>query len=208
MSKFKFNISHKMPSNRDYYKKEINLLPADYNERKRKNIKIVSYALICFMLVGSMIGYSYYLEKIIKEKVNQRASIETQIQNLTETENEQGLILLLNARIEAKSAAIKSFELISPKIIPILNTLENNLPAGISFSSFDKSEEQLSIEGTSDTKKTVAEFLHNLKKEDIFESVVVDTISKEETEGNASGGFNFSMQCQFKREGSRDDESL
>jgi Tfp pilus assembly protein PilN len=197
-----------MPSKRDYYKKEINLIPADYNGRKKKDIKIISYVLICFMFAGLMIGYSYYLENVIKEKVNQKASIETQIQNLTETENKQELILLLNTRIDAKSTAIKSFELKSPKIIPILNTLENNLPAGLSFSSLDKSEELLSIEGMADTKKTVAEFLHNLKNEDIFESVVVDTISKEEIEGNASGGFNFYMHCQFKREGSSDDDSL
>ncbi|MBK5251156.1 MAG: PilN domain-containing protein [Peptostreptococcaceae bacterium] len=204
----KFNFSHKMPSNHDYFKKEINLLPEDYNNRKKKNIKFFSYIAICVIFIGAMVGYNYYLQKTIDNKISQKALIESKIAELTETENEQELILLLNSKIEVKSKAIMTFELISPKIIPILNTLENNLPAGLSFSSFDKTEEQMTIDGIADSQKTVAEFLHNLKAENLFESVVVESIYGQVEENGSNSYFYFTMQCKFKNEGGEDNDSL
>jgi len=150
-------------------------------------------------------GYAY-LDHSIKDRLEEKSEIEESIMALTETETDQGLILFLNSRVEAKTNAIMEFELVSPKIIPVLNSLENNMPAKLSFTSLKKDETILMIEGEAASQEVVAELLHNLKKEDLFDSVVVETISSDSLE--ISNGFYFIMQCQFKNMGGDDDVSI
>ncbi len=204
MSKLMF--AKKMPSKRDYLKKAINLIPDDLNNRKKKNTRRLLYSLVAILLIGSIAGYYVYLNNELNNKLEEKAEIEKIIMELTATENDQGLILYLNSRIEAKSKAIMEFELISPKVVPILNSLENNMPAKLSFTSLSKTETGLAIEGQAASQEVIAELLHNLKNEELFEYVVVETISKNSLE-NASDYY-FTMQCQFKNEGGDNDDSI
>jgi len=202
----KFIFSKKMPSKREYYKKEINLLPEDLGKRKKKYTRNFLYLLVVSLFVGSMAGGYLYLDIAIEDRVENKTIIENSILELTEKENDQELILFLNSRVEAKSKAIMEFELISPKIIPVLNTLENNMPAKLSFTSLSKNEAELLIEGEAESKEVIAELLHNLKNEDLFEYVVVETISKDSLEIETN--FYFTMQCLFKSIGGDDDVSI
>jgi len=204
MSKLRF--AKRTPSKREYLKKEINLLPEDLGQRKKKYTRNFIYFLALAIFIGSMAGGYIYLDLTMKEKVAEKTKLENSIMALTEKENDQGLILYLNSRVEAKSKAIMEFELISPKIIPVLNSLENNMPAKLSFTSLGKDETGLMIEGEASSQEVIAELLHNLKNEDLFESVVVETISTNSLENNQ--GFYFTMQCQFKNMGGDDDVSI
>ncbi|SRR6056297_509500 len=204
MNKFKFE--KRMPSKREYFKKEINLLPEDLENRKKKYTRNFLYFLAFAIFIGSMVGSYIYLDIATKDRIEEKAQIENSIMELTKKEKDQGLVLLLNSRVEAKSDAIMEFELLSPKIIPVLNTLENNMPARLSFTSLSKSETGLMIEGEAASQEAIAELLHNLKDEDLFEYVVVETVSKDSLENGSD--YSFTMQCQFKSIGGDDDVSI
>jgi Tfp pilus assembly protein PilN len=201
-------LPKKMPSKKDYLKKEINLLPEDISQRKKRKIRIFSYAFASILIISLMAGYNYRLDKTIEDMLGEKATIEAQIEGLTVTENEQLLIFALNSKIDEKANEIKAFELITPKAIPIINVLENTMPEGVSLSSLNRTEAGVSIIGVTDSRQSVAEYLHNLKNEDMFDSVVVNSISADILENGSSKTFRFSIDCKFKTIGGEEDDSI
>ncbi|GEM_PF-1648933 len=203
-----FGVSKKMPSIRDYLEKQMNLLPEDIVSSKKKNLKIILYALVITLFVFGAYGYNFWLDGVIVKKLEEKSLIETQINKITEDENEQQTIHIIKSRIEAKSDAVMRFELISPKVIPVLNSLENNMPKKVFLNSISKNGSELSLSGSADSQKSVAEYLHNLKEEDLFSYVAVESISENyENEDNKRIVY-FSMSCKFRMDGGGEDGSI
>ena len=185
----------------------MNLLPEDYNLRRDRTLKTLAAIMACLLFASFLFGYNLYLEKTIAAKIDEKAKLDDEVKNLASTETVQNLLIALNERIEAKAEAIKEIELSSPKMIPVLNVLESNLPYKTVFTSLNKSDAGLTLAGIADSQTDIAEFLHNLKKEDVFLSVTVSSITKAPSE-DAGLGYYFSMQCEFKQAEGGADESI
>ena len=203
-------IAKKATSDREYLRKEMNLLPPDIKIEKIRRLKRVSYGLLSLLIIAAIVVGNLWLNKTIEDRLSEKASIESKIKSLSNLESDQELFLAIDGRIESKSRAIKSFELISPKVIPVLNSLENNLPAGISLISASMSGTNLSLYGNADSQQTVAEYLHNLKSEDLYSSVVVESVSglEDGEDENLSSMIAFYMTCTFDSEGVDENGSI
>lgn len=200
-------FSLKKTGDKDYLKKEMNLLPQAYGERKRKTLKTLGATALCLAFAASLFAINLNLENTLKALELEKAELDRELAALYETEEDQELLVLLGERIDSKSEAIKAFELSAPKMTPILNILESHLPEDVLFSSLSKSDAGLTVTGIARNPVSVAEYLHNLKTEPIFESVVAGSISSSNSE-NAPEGFFFNIQCRFRKEGGDGNETL
>ena len=189
-----------LPDDKTYLQKEMNLLPGRCGERRARLLKRLPVAAAALLLVACLSVHGLHLERAIVRKQAESDRLKESIADLSETQNGQHLLEHLDNRIQAKSAVIKSFESATPKITPVLNILEKHLPLGIVFSSLNKTETELMIAGRADTQQTVAEYLHNLRSEPVFHSVVVRSITKN-PETRTGSGYTFNIQCRFTPKG-------
>ncbi len=183
---------------KDYSRKDINLLPKEYFNKKKLRYKALTISLTFILILSSASGYYYYLLNKI-EKVNQeKIRVESRIKDLTRTRNEQDIFLALENRVDAKLKLLKSIEENNASLVIITSIVEKNLPKDITFLNMNSnSDGNITISGVSGSNASIAQFIHNLKETNFFGDVFVSNITKNNISG--MNHYSFSLVCKYWR---------
>lgn len=184
-------------SNKEYKNKDINLLPPEYFNNKKKVYRGIYLAFLTTILVIAIGLFFYNLNKQTVDLQREIINLDKEIEMLSKDKMNQEVLSNLEQRINYKEELLKEIEKSNISIIVTLSIIENNLPKDISFINLNtNSDGNLTINGIATSDISIAEFIHNLKQEELFNNVFVGNITK--SSFNNRDTYSFNMICQYR----------
>lgn len=184
-------------SNKEYKNNDINLLPPEYFNNKKKVYRGIYSAFLTTILVLAIGLFFYNLNKETVDLQREIINLDKEIEMLSKDKMNQEVLSNLEQRINYKGELLKEIEKSNISIIVTLSIIENNLPKDISFINLNtNSDGNLTINGIATSDISIAEFIHNLKQEELFNNVFVGNITK--SSFNNRDTYSFNMICQYR----------
>jgi len=199
----KLNRHAKTPSLKDYRKKDINLLPDEIRVQK-KQTTFFSLLLICILLSALLVGTNYIQSKQAIKRIEEEIELErTKIANLKTSESLYGILSTHVTRIEYKDHILNDLDSLNHSPIKVFKLLEDSTPKDVIYLSVNfNSENLVQINGKSNSKESIADFLYNLKKVTVdknkfYTKVFVSQISESSDGTKTSNEYQFNIKCEF-----------
>lgn len=168
----------------------INLLPwREHQREKQKQRYIVLLALVALSSLGVMQGIGMFIEQLITNQ-NQRnqymqrqiAVLDIKIANIKDIRESKQALEQRIALIEQLQASRN----IAPKVIDELVRL---VPNGIAFRHLKRSNNQLQIEGISESNNRLSEFMRRIDQSPVFIEGELSSIVAGTTENETGSNF-------------------
>ncbi len=202
---------------KQYAKKNVNLLPQRYLQRKRRRYYTLLGVLVVVVLVA-LAGLEYYdTLNEVNQITSETDAVNREIQIRNSELNRINFLYSLRDAVESKVKILKDIQNTHASVTSIFRYIEESLPEGIVYLSIEfETENGIAISGRTKTKEEIPDFLHKIREMDRFAKVGIGTITKVE-EGIVTGTkhgnapiekkfeyYEFVFQCEL---GGEEDES-
>lgn len=152
---------------------KINLLPTVREVKKRETIR-QQMAVVIGAIIIEFIFIGYVNARIggqIKRTRNDISSTQSEIRKLEEIIKEVKDIEKKRNELEAKLKVIDNLEKGRVASVMILDELSKVIPEKMWITNYQESQNNLQLKGIALNNQTVAEFINNLEKSEIFQGV-------------------------------------
>ena len=152
---------------------KINLLPTVREVKKRETIRQQMAVVIGALVIGLLlIGYvNARINGQIKKTKNDIVTTRNEIKKLEEIIKEVKDIEKRRDELEAKLKVIENLEKGRVASVMILDELSKVIPEKAWIVDYQENNKNLKIKGIAQNNQTVAEFINNLEKSEIFQGV-------------------------------------
>jgi len=182
---------------KDYKKLDINLIPKEYLESKKRLYRAIISSFIAVMIITSISLYFYNLKLKTDNLLLESQNLAIKIEELNKNKYTQEILESIEEKILIKENHIKIIEEDNHLISIILVKLEEKIPKDIYFQSLNaNSNGNVTINGIAYDITSIAEFIHSLKEDDFFSNVFVGNISK--ITNNSRESYSFNLACEIK----------
>lgn len=200
MSLLKNNNALKKVRIEDLMKKDLNLYPYKNGKlsNKAKHKRLV--VLIAGAVVISLFGFCGYLfvqnAQLVGEIAVRNANLQVEYERL---KNQQMLDELLK-RVEYKSNLLDYIDSSNSSAILVIETIERNVPNEIQYINLDfVSDNTIRISCKTTNTEWIAKLVHQLKMENFFNDVFVESINLNKTPADPKNSteYEFQLICTF-----------
>lgn len=181
-------------------KKQLNLYPyknGKFSDKQRRTQIIVG---LLIAISVAMLGTSLFLYKqnsdMVKEIVSRKANLQIEQGRLS---NQRVLDELIK-RIEYKSTLLKFIDSGNTSAALVIETIERNIPSEIKYINLDfVSDSSIRISCQTSDQQWVAKLIHQLKSENFFDNIFVESINSSKTQLGITQTpeYEFQLICTF-----------
>lgn len=184
----------------DLMKKELNLYPYKNGKLSDRGKRIRIFALASGLTVLLIFGYCGYLfvqnNQLMSEIALRNANLQVEKERL---KNQQMLDQVLQ-RIGYKSDLLKYIDDTNSSAVLIIETIERNVPSEVQYINLDFiSDNTIRISCKTTNTEWIAKLVHQLKMENFFNDVFVESITLNQTSNDPSktSEYEFQLICTF-----------
>ncbi|NKB33402.1 MAG: pilus assembly protein PilN [Pseudomonadales bacterium] len=188
----------------------INLLPWRERlreERKREFLSIM--AGIVFIAGGLLFLVDRYFNGEIDNQVARNDFVGSEIQLLDEQVSEINQLRQQKEDIRARMNVITDLQGTRPVIVRLFDELVRTLPEGVFYSTLERSENTISIEGVAESYSRITELLRRLDESEWFAEPDISVISAAEgVEVAMNAAFVFTLSVNLELPNQNDGEEV
>lgn len=170
------------------------------NAKERKDDSYPLYILGAIVVLiifvhGAYTGVKFFYINTETKEYNEQLELPETKQKIAEAEiinDKLNLLTKYNDTLVEVDAAAKKVDVVTDDF---LIDVSKSVPKDMTFTKWSSRDSELTIEGTSTSRTSVAEFVHNIKQYSYFLVVHVDKIEVGETVGD---DYRFKLTCVWK----------
>lgn len=177
--------------------RELNLVPYEIRFKKERELKIRNYIagaaiLLCVLFVGVYVPKLRFISLKNKEaELKQQIELKSSIMNENQKINSE--INNINIYTDKINVITKDRVLVSNKI----ESIGKYIPQDINLFSLNYDNNSVTLNGTTKTYSSVAEFAANLQSSKEFKSVELSTINGEGVNNESTSKYNFTVVISY-----------
>lgn len=190
----------KQPSVEELMKKQLNLYPYKNGRLNSRQQRTRIYAGLAAALIVLLTSYSAYLYVQNKTMMNEIAVRSANLQIEKERLYNQQMLDELMKRIDYKSTLLQYIDKTNASATLVIDTIERNVPNEIQYINLDFiSENTIRISCQTTDQEWIAKLVHQLKLENFFDDVFVESIvlHRASQTGSPSDEYEFQLICTF-----------
>jgi len=177
--------------------KQINLLPEEIIRKRKEGKTYAASGIAAIVIVGFLCGTYIGIGREIGRLEMLNSKMENESGTLEMASEHQAFLDSVENRVEKKLQILRSIEEDNESFTAMFLSLEENLPTDIGFINVTGSSDgEIVINGTAGSEISVAELVHNLKEDGLFDKIFVSSIDKS---ANENSGCSFTLTCSFGR---------
>ena len=179
--------------------------PTEVKARSSANGESVKYAIIAasvFALAG--IAASAVTTVMKNNSQQKKDNLNMQIAAIQDVEEIINEYDRTKAKYDDAELMYDQTRTLNENVIMFIDALEANQPKGMVVTAFASDEEEVSIEGISDSYDSVAKLVKQLKQVECIDNVFVNSIDEEDNQSTGVKDYVFSFTCNYV---SMDDEA-
>ncbi len=200
MSILKKNSTLKKVRIEDLMKKDLNLYPYKNGKLSNKNRRKRLVAFIAGIIIILLLGFCGYLfvqnTQLVGEIAVRNANLQVEYERL---KNQQMLDELLK-RVDYKSNLLNYIDNSNSSAVLVIETIERNVPSEIQYINLDFiSDNTIRISCKTTNTEWIAKLVHQLKMENFFNDVFVESINLNQTPADPKNSteYEFQLICTF-----------
>lgn len=177
----------------------INLLPWREKQRQAKKKEYLGIlGLVAFGAFAVMYLVGMTIDHMIDNQRHRNQFMQTQIAGLDAQIAKIKDIKEKKAAIEQQMALIEQLQTSRNVAAHVLDELAKIVPAGVSFKSLKRTNNQIEVQGQSESNNRLAEFMRQLQNSEVFDREDLSSIRASQDAGGAVSDFKITFHVSNK----------